>query len=84
MKPTKKELIKKYGAKVVNDWDEGVIVDELYDEYEEIKKTNKKLIEFDPSSNKPFMVYFYEDGGWQCYSGEDSLDDARNVWMNKK
>lgn len=79
MKPTKAELIEKYGKENVDNWDEGVEVDKLYDEYEDIYNKGKRLIQFDPSSNKPFIVSFKVNGEWEIYSGENTLREARDA-----
>ena len=83
-KPTKKQLIEKYGKENVSNWDDGVEVDKLYDEYEDIKKTKKYLIHFEPESNRPFMVYKYSNftGEYESYSGEESFKHAVEVARN--
>jgi len=58
-----------------------------YLEYEELfaqgtyKGQDKVLVEFDPYSNRPFMVYELnkDDLQYSCYSGEDTLERAIDV-----
>lgn len=81
MKITKKLLIEKYGKENVRNWDSDVVINKLYDEFEDIKKTAKYLVHFEPESNRPFMVYFFNKriGEWESYSGEESLEHALEV-----
>jgi len=60
----------------------------MYSEYEILFKHNTKfenksisVVEYDPSSNKPFMVYFLnkESLEYELYSGEDTLEFAIEV-----
>jgi hypothetical protein len=76
--PTKKELIEKYGKENVKNWDSDVIIDKLYEEGD-LKKTKRYLINFDPSSNRPFMIWENINGNWSDYSGEESFQHALEV-----
>jgi hypothetical protein len=50
-----------------------------YGEYEILFQLKHALVEYDPSSNRPFMVYEGSEGEWNAYSGEDTLETAKEV-----
>lgn len=65
-----------------------IILFEDYQEYEILYETEEEyqgkslaVVEYDPSSNKPFMVYKLnmETMEYEPYSGEDELDFAVGV-----
>ena len=59
--------------------------DPEYSDYEILFELKHAKVEYDSSSNKPFMVLTgnYETGEWEIYSGEDTLEKAKEVAREK-
>lgn len=55
------------------------VKEQKYGEYEVLFKLKHALVEYDPSSNRPFMVYEGNEGNMNAYSGEDTLETAKAV-----